>query len=336
MPLPLVFIGIAVATGATGAGATVKAGVDHSKAKKINTNTEERITYAANRLNDLRGQCGEALQHLGEEKLFVLSGSITSFLDSFSKIKNVDFADSEGLSELNKFHVDETTFEEIGELGHFAASLATGSIAGAAGGALTALGAYSAAATFATASTGTAIGTLSGAAASNATLAFFGGGSLASGGLGMAGGTAVLGGLVAGPALLVMGVITGVTAEKGLEDAKKHAAEADVICEQLEIGVVQCVGIRRRTYMFHNLLARLDAQFLPLIHAMEEIIASEGTNYATYKPESKRTIAAVASTAVSIKAILDTPILSTDGALTEDAEVVATKLTKQLESTQHR
>ena len=312
MPLPLVFIGIAVATGATGAGATVKAGVDHSKAKKINTNTEERITYAANRLNDLRRQCGEALQHLGEEKLFVLSGSITSFLDSFSKIKNVDFADSEGLSELNKFHVDKTTFEEIGELGHFAASLATGSIAGAAGGALTALGAYSAAATFATASTGTAIGTLSGAAASNATLAFFGGGSLASGGLGMAGGTAVLGGLVAGPALLVMGVITGVTAEKGLEDAKKHAAEADVICEQLEIGVVQCVGIRRRTYMFHNLLARLDAQFLPLIHAMEEIIASEGTNYATYNPESKRTIAAVASTAVSIKAILDTPILSVD------------------------
>ena len=102
--------------------------------------------------------------------------------------------------------MDETTFEEIGELGHFAASLATGSIAGAAGGALTALGAYSAAATFATASTGTAISTLSGAAASNATLAFFGGGSLATGGLGMAGGTAVLGGLVAGTALLVMGV----------------------------------------------------------------------------------------------------------------------------------
>ena len=73
MPLPLVFIGVAVVTGATGAGATVKAGVDHSKAKKINTNTEERIAYAASRLNTLREQCGEALQHLGEEKLFVLS-----------------------------------------------------------------------------------------------------------------------------------------------------------------------------------------------------------------------------------------------------------------------
>lgn len=330
MPLPLVFIGIAAVTGATGAGATVKAGVDHSKAKKINANSEERIAYAANRLNVLREQCGDALQNLGEEKLFVLSGSIAAFLDTFSKIKNVDFADSEGLWELSKFHVDETTFEEIGELGHFAVSLAAGSVVGAAGGALTALGAYSAAATFATASTGTAIGTLSGAAASNATLAFFGGGSLATGGLGMAGGTAVLGGLVAGPALLVMGVITGVTAEKGLEDAKKHAAEADVICEQLETGIIQCIGIRRRTYMFHNLLARLDAQFLPLIHAMEEVVAREGNNYAVYKPESKKIIAAVASTAVSIKAILDTPILSADGTLTNESKAVNHRLMNQL------
>jgi hypothetical protein len=65
------------------------------------------------------------------------------------------------------------------KMGSFAASLAEGSAAGAVGGALTAFGAYSAAATFASASTGTAISTLSGAAASNATLAFFGGGSLA-------------------------------------------------------------------------------------------------------------------------------------------------------------
>ena len=46
--------------------------------------------------------------------------------------------------------------------------------------------------TFGVASTGTAISTLSGAAATNATLAWFGGGSLAAGGLGAAGGAVVL------------------------------------------------------------------------------------------------------------------------------------------------
>lgn len=72
---------------------------------------------------------------------------------------------------------------------------------------------------------GTAISALSGVAASNATLAFFGGGSLAAGGLGMAGGAAVLGGLVAGPALLVMGVIIGAKGGKNLEEAKTQSAE---------------------------------------------------------------------------------------------------------------
>ena len=38
MPLPLVFIGIAAATGATGIGSSVKAGVDQMHAKKLNLN----------------------------------------------------------------------------------------------------------------------------------------------------------------------------------------------------------------------------------------------------------------------------------------------------------
>ncbi len=53
------------------------------------------------------------------------------------------------------------------------------------------------------ASTGTAINTLSGAAATNAILAWFGGGSLAVGGAGMAGGTIVLGALAVVPMLIV-------------------------------------------------------------------------------------------------------------------------------------
>src|SRR5699024_12634359 len=48
---------------------------------------------------------------------------------------------------------------------------------------------------------------LSGAAASNATLAWLGGGALSAGGYGVAGGTLVLGGVVAGPALAVGGLI---------------------------------------------------------------------------------------------------------------------------------
>ena len=60
------------------------------------------------------------------------------------------------------------------------------------GGAATGTGAMAAVSAFGTASTGTAISTLSGAAASNATLAWFGGGAVAAGAGGIAIGTAVL------------------------------------------------------------------------------------------------------------------------------------------------
>ncbi|MDM8564325.1 hypothetical protein QUF74_01580 [Candidatus Halobeggiatoa sp. HSG11] len=73
----------------------------------------------------------------------------------------------------------------------------------------------------ATASTGTAISGLSGAALTNATLAWLGGGTLASGGGGMAAGTALLTTISAtGMGLVAVGIGVGVTYLYTLSDAK--------------------------------------------------------------------------------------------------------------------
>lgn len=88
-----------------------------------------------------------------------------------------------------------------------AASLGiAGAAAGTAVGGTAAFALFAGVAAFATASTGTAIAGLSGAAATSATLAALGGGSLAAGGMGVAGGTAILASVVAAPALLGIGV----------------------------------------------------------------------------------------------------------------------------------
>lgn len=326
MPLPLLFIGVAAATGAFGVGKTVKAGIDTNNAKQINKSANEIVESSTDWLNAQRLACGRSLSQLGEEKLYVLSSTMTEFLDSFQRIKNVDFKDTEGLDELKKMHIDEHDFQEMRTLVNFAGSLAGGAVAGTAGGALAAFGAYGAAQALAVASTGTAIASLSGAAATNATLAFFGGGSLAAGGLGMAGGTAVLGGLVAGPALMVMGLVAGHAAKKNLEQAVTNRAEAVQIASQLDVASLQCETIRRRTYMFYNLLARLDTYFLPLIYKMEEIVANEGEDYRAYTADSKKIIASCASVAVSVKTVLDTPLLTDDGLLTDKSEETATSI----------
>ena len=318
MAIPIIFIGIAAVTGSVGIGKTVKAGMDQSKAKNMNDASEEELRATAERLNYLRKNCGSSLEELGKEKMFVLNGNITKFLEMFQQIKNVDFQESSGLEELSKIKIDQKDFEELKKMTGIALSISKGVATGAAGGTIAAFGAYGLASTFATASTGTAISTLSGAAASNATLAFFGGGSLAAGGLGVAGGTAVLGGIIGGVALMTMGFIIGAKAGKNLEDAYSNKAKVAEMCEEYNAGADQCIAIRRRTYLFYSLLARLDSYMTPLLYEMDEIIKTEGLDYSAYSPESKKIIAQTASLAVSIKSVLDTAILSEDGSLMEN------------------
>lgn len=328
MPIPVLFIGFAAATGVFGAAKTATAIAENNKANKINLSANKSVEDAQFKLEQNRQFVSTALSQLGELKINMLTNNITDFVNLFSKIKNVDFRSSVGLEELSKLHIDEQDFEELKELGNFALQITGGAFAGVTGGALTAFGAYGAAQTLAFASTGTAISTLSGAAATNATLAFFGGGSLAAGGLGMAGGVMVLGGLVAGPALLVMGLITEAKTQEKLDKALANKAQADEIVEALNTASFQCASIRRRTYMFYNLLAHLDAYFLPLLWKMEKIIEKEGCDYSTYSLESKKVIMSAASAVGSIKAILDTPILTSDGLLTEESDKITDEISK--------
>src|SRR5690606_13943350 len=134
--------------------------------------------------------------------------------------KNVDFQ--------REVHKDEIQFneEKLGELeasvNYLSPVLSSGFTSLGAGG-LAGLAAYGGAGALAAASTGTPIAALSGVAATNATLAWFGGGALSAGGLGMAGGTAVLGAIVAVPVLAVGGMMLASKAE-----AAKHAAHENL------------------------------------------------------------------------------------------------------------
>ncbi len=326
MPIPLLFIGAAAASTMLGVGNTVKAGIDTVNAKNYNKTANTIQQQAHDELEAQRKACATALQSLGTEKLFVLNHNLKQFLDTFTRIKNVDFQESIGLDELDRMHIDQQDFQEMENLVSFAGSIAGGAAAGTASGVLTVFGAYGAAQALASASTGTAIAALHGAAATNATLAFFGGGSLAAGGLGMAGGAAVLGGLMVGPALMVMGFVVGGAAKQNLTNAQSNLLTASEACAELNKASAQCSAIRRRTYMLYTLLARLDSYFLPMIYKMEEIVQNEGENYALYSRESKGAIASCVSVAVSVKSVLDTPLLTDDGLLTEASANTSTNI----------
>jgi hypothetical protein len=332
MPIPLVLIGIGATTASVGIGKGAKAVYDNSAAKTINASAESVVNTAKETIEYARQRSGSALEYLGAKKIFLLNEDIKKFVAVFEKLKNVQLEDSVGLNELKNFKIDKRTFAELKEMCGFASSILSGTASGTLGGILTAFGAYGAASMFATASTGTAIASLSGVAATNATLAFFGGGALAAGGLGMAGGAVVLGGLVAGPALAILGLVMGAKASANLDNAWSNMAQAQKLAEELQAGASACNAIRRRAFLFLRLLMRLDCLLMPLVFAMEEIVRVKGEDYLAFNAEEKHTVAMAAALVAAIKAALDTPLLTESGALASESEKTADTLKRLVDT----
>ncbi|MFT8871617.1 MAG: hypothetical protein ABF868_04920 [Sporolactobacillus sp.] len=328
MPIPFLLVGIGAAV--LGAGKSVKAGFDQKDANETNKQAQYLITTSTEQVNEFRKRSGDAITNLGKEKIKVLEQSIKPFVYAFEQLHNVEISNSVGLEELQKFSIDKQAFEQLKEMQTMASSIVSVVASGAAIGAITAFGAYGGAMAFGAASTGTAIASLSGVAATNATLAFLGGGALSVGGMGIAGGTMVLGGLVAGPALAVMGFVVGAKASANKDKAYSNLAQAKEYQEEMKTVKVVCKNIRRRAAMFERLIIKLNAIFEPLVYSLEQIIVSSGTDYSIYTLKQKNTVASAMSIAGAIKAVLDTPILTEDGKLTNRSKETADLFNKML------
>ncbi|MER6347207.1 helix-turn-helix domain-containing protein [Streptomyces sp. NPDC001595] len=149
---------------------------------------------------------------------------------------------------------------------------AAGGMAGAAAGGAAAYGAFTAAALFGTASTGAAISTLSGVAATNATLALLGGGTLAAGGAGMAGGALLLTGMVAAPAAALAAagfyVLRQRRNKKEEERLRTEVEAAEAALDQSQQGFDIMVDV------LHRATATMEYVELHGTHALEKWRAS--------------------------------------------------------------
>ncbi len=320
MPLPLIPIAIIGVSALIGGKKGYDAISDSSKADEINQDAKFIIENAKSNVENAQDICSTSLQNLGSRKIFLLENSIDSFIKSYQKIKNINKKDSQGLDELSKFSMDEKSFDELKDYSILASGLLKSVGAGGVAGALTAFGAYNATMALATTAGGTAISTLSGVAATNATLAWLGGGALGAGGLGMAGGTMILGGMVAAPALAVMGFVLSAKAEKKLEDARSNLAQAKQAREELKNVEILALAIARRAEMFYRLLVKNEAIFAPLVSEMDTLLSKKDYDFSLLNEDEQKMVAKTVTSAKTLKTILDTPILDKDGNPTKEAE----------------
>ncbi|QTH39781.1 hypothetical protein J4772_19265 [Cohnella sp. LGH] len=128
-----------------------------------------------------------------------------------------------------------------------AGQIAMSATKGLSAGVGTALGAWALVTTFGSASTGAAIAGLSGVAATNAAFAWFGGGAIAAGGGGIAAGTAVLGGIVAIPALAVFGVFSHISANKKINEIEREMGQIIRYMDDMQANIFKMEVIEARS-----------------------------------------------------------------------------------------
>ena len=293
MPIPFILGGLALAAGGFGVKKGIDASEKNDKAKRIIKRSRRYYEDAKNETEQKQSQTNETLKDLGLLKVDIFTNEIKTLIELMQKCK-------QGKSEYqDKRYLTESELKELNIAVNNSIEISSGLASGATAGALTGMGAYGAVGMLASASTGTAIGTLSGAAATNATLAWLGGGSLASGGLGIAGGTAVLGGLVAGPLIAVGGMFLDSKAEENLSDAREKEAEVNIAIEEMRTVQTSLNAIISRVDELEDILIETRHKFNKI-----------RSNLNDCKDEEFKVLLTIGKT---LKNLLDIPVLDEEG-----------------------
>lgn len=318
-------LGATVLAGGTGVVKGIEGACNNSNAKDLQEKAKFTQEIALKNIEKQKNDTRYSIEELGRTKVNILANEIESFINSFQKIKNIELTDSEGIDELRKLMFTKNELIEMREMSVAAIDFLSGTATGVGTGALIGWGAYTGTTAIGFASTGAAISGLSGVAATNATLAWLGGGSIAAGGGGMALGTTVLGGLVAGPALLVAGGLYAKKAESNLDNARSNLAQVQQYVEELKIAEEQLRLISICANDLEFFMSEFAEDFNENIEEMEDIV-NENTNWNSYSKYEKEKIAITVKEAKFLKALIDKPLLTDDGILTNEIKRVVSKL----------
>ena len=293
---------------------------DHLKAQIEQTNEELRLDM------------NETLEEFGKFRLEALSVTVGNFLrcleimNQRAKGKEYEF-----LSEID------IKVEEIKEMETVDMKTSEALRTLAVGGGFAAVGVLgtpavvtSAVTAMCAAGTGTAISSLSGAAASNAVLAWLGGGSLAAGGGGVAAGTVLLGAITAtatvGLAVVAVGTLASKFYAKKNTESEAYLADIKIWAEKIQTSWAVLASIKQRIGELHDLTQKLKDRTTERLIKLEGIAPS-------FDPNNKDPVKLFQQCAIMAKSMSElaqTPILDENGNLSEQSGFIAGKTNKIL------
>lgn len=287
------------------------------------TNDEiEKIRYLAN----------NRLETFGRARCEMLGTTVGRFIKIVESLNN---SVKEKVYELSlELSVSEHDFQELESIemnsSNFLATATTGGSMAAAALAGVPVAVKASVAKLCLASTGTAINQLSGAAAQQATLAWLGGGSLASGGGGVAAGATVLAGITwtatGVMALASVAVVAGKIYAQKHTDAEKYLAEVKTWSAKSRTAGEVMRGVVRRSDELLSVTSRLEGRIIPVLDDLEALVP-------TFDPTNKNHAKVFQRAAILVKSMSElaqTPLLDNEGNLNAQSLVVFEKTQKIL------
>ncbi|GAA7449806.1 hypothetical protein ckin116_00650 [Helicobacter pylori] len=251
--------------------------------KKANDLKEEAIK----KVEPVESDCKNALMRLGEKKFHVQSYSMSSFVKEFNQLKGREFvikvADMQDLCK--QVSNAQNLFSQLNTNGMTDESIIEKMLIG--------------------------YGSLG--ASSFTAGAIMGGGLAASGLAGMA----VFGGLIAGPALAILGAVRADDMEEKLENAKAYYSQVEAAVKKVDVMIDNLQAVRKMAELFTRQITKFDALFFSL--AQEAIATMKKHNYdvSHYNQKENDQIATTYSTLMTLGAFLEVPIMDEHQKLNE-------------------
>ena len=323
--------GVAKFRGSSRKAMKVVTGMQAVEDRRKSIKTREEADFLKSEIeatNDaLRDDLNDALESFGKFRLEALSATVGKFLHCLELMnQRAKGKEYEFLSEID------IKTEEIKEMETVDMKASDALRTLAVGGGFAAVGIIGtpavvtgAVTAFCAAGTGTAISSLSGAAASNAVLAWLGGGTLAAGGGGVAAGTAILTAMTAtatvGLAVVAVGTLASRFYAKKNTEAEAYLADVKVWAEQMQASWTILAGVKKRILELHDLTGRLRVKAETEMNRLEALVPEFDTN----NEDHVKFFQQCAIMAKSMSELAQAPVLDEDGNISEQSGIVASK-----------
>ncbi|MEU0764222.1 hypothetical protein ABZ351_31585 [Streptomyces microflavus] len=322
--IPVILIGVGVATGGSGVALGGKGVHDFKRSKDRCREAGQDYERRRARTEAALAETNTALKALGEQQRQALVDVVVRMGD-FLRRHERQVRESERLL-VEGIDATMTKLPGLRGLDVDAVAWISGALGSAVAGAGAGAGVTAAASSFGVASTGATISGLAGAAAESATLAFLGGGSLASGGGGVALGATALNFVTIGPALLIGGLFVKSQGAKAVTRAREFEAKTAVAIAELDETEARLSGVDARAAELRALLTALAFRALQALDLLE----SETFDAPRHALRFQRVMTLV----MAVRDVAATPIVDTEGKLDERSANLTMRYRSVTEETQ--